>query len=500
MSNTSFFTALLQYFYRVGILVHSFLLLVVFASLVYGIYLYNNYNLPAVIFFERVAISLANSSSPLAKKISSPVAYIANELDEYTQAHRYQIRYDRTVVGPSINRSKVHLTSKETNQRLMNHYRNLRDFEFKKLRTVRVASSQELLLAIEKAKPGDDIVISPGKYNINQRQIYLNAKGTLLNPIRIKADLYGEVLLELNTLEGFVITGDYWFLENLKINGVCSKDKSCEHAIHIAGAKHLIIRNNELKNFNSTIKANSIGVPKMRRHPDNVLIEHNAIYNESSRKTDTSVTLVDVVAGSFWLIRKNFIANNSKHGSDYISYALFLKGNGSDGIIENNIVDCQWSIANDKHTRIGISLGGGGTAERFCRTGSCPVEYNNGLIRNNLVANCSQDVAIYINKSSNTKIIHNSLLNTLGLDVRFIQSSASIINNVTTGQIRARDGGVMELQGNTQKTNKATINSAPSVQSLSDTDLCGFKRYKFSVAGALGRECVKKMNIEVISN
>lgn len=491
---------LMGYLYRVGVLAHYIAALLFLLSLITSSYIYYKYNLPADQFFQRAAKKLDNSQSPLLRKASVAMAFIATELNEAAKANSYKVTYNHQVVGANNMLSNFQSPLKVENSQQTKHYKRLLNYSNSKLRTVKVNSAEALLKAVNNAQPGDDIVISAGHYEIAQRQVYLSQQGTAQKPIRLRAEVFSEVTIDLDTFEGFVISGDYWIMENLKINGVCQINSQCEHALHIVGAKQLIIRNNEFTNFNSTVKANAIGEIGKRRFPDNILFEHNTVYNETARKTNTSVTLIDVVTGNNWIIRKNFVANNSKHGSDYTSYALFLKGNGNNGLIEKNIIDCQWSLANDGYTRVGISLGGGGTGAKYCREGSCPAEHTGGAIKNNFVVNCSQDVGIYLNKAKNTEVIHNSLVNTLGIDVRFSQSSANIINNITTGKIRSRDGGLMHLQGNSQELEKSAITSPPSVFSLSDTDLCDIARFKFSAAGALGNKCLEKLGIEMLAS
>ncbi len=492
---------LANYFYRVGIWAHFVAIFSILLLVIGGFYIFSKYDLPAKVFLQRTAASLAKESSPLLRKASEPINYLAAVFDNKQVQVKGHVVYNNGIVGASIKQSKFRskVITSQSNDRLIPFYQRLIDFEYSKSRTVKVNSTAELLSAIAQAQPGDDIVITAGQYQINQRQVYLAQHGTSQQPIRLRADNFGEVTIALDTLEGFVIKGNYWIVENLQIMGVCAKDAKCEHAIHIVGAQHLIIRNNQLTNFNSTVKANARGKAGNRRYPDNILFEHNSVYNESSRQTSSSVTLIDVVTGSNWNVRNNFIANNSKHGSDYVSYALFLKGNGMNGLIEQNIIDCEWSLANDGHTRVGISLGGGGTGRKYCRGGSCAAEHTNGMIKNNLIANCSQDVGIYLNKSRDSQVIHNTLLNTFGVDVRFKESSAIISNNVTTGNIRTRDGGTMQLNENMTEFNQRFNEQLPTVMSEAKVDLCGFTRFKFSSIGAIGNECQKKLAFKTTS-
>jgi hypothetical protein len=69
-------------------------------------------------------------------------------------------------------------------------------------------------------------------------------------------------------------------------------------------------------------------------------------------------------------------------------------------------------------------------------------------MRNNIIMNCSHDVGIYLNKSALTSVYNNLIFNSLGIDVRFDTSSAVIINNIISGRIKERNGGVVAVNKN----------------------------------------------------
>ncbi len=332
-------------------------------------------------------------------------------------------------------------------KRLLSHYQRLHG---QYLRKVIVSSVSELLVALNNAQAGDDIVMLAGHYQLSQTQIYLLAQGSDAYPIRLRAEIFGSVSVDMQTKEGFVIQGDYWIIENLQLNGHCDVQHICDHAIHFNGASHIIIRNNQLTNFNSAIKANGFGDIKGRRYPDDVLIESNSIFNDSVRLTNKAVTLIDVVAGNDWLIRRNFIANHSKYLGNRISYAAFVKGNSYRSLFEYNVVDCEWRLKDDQSIRLGLSLGGGGTGPAYCREQDCQYEHHDGVIRDNLIINCRQDVGIYVNKAKNSLVERNILLNNTGIDIRFSQSSANLTENLLSGQIRNRQQAHVQQQNNHQ--------------------------------------------------
>lgn len=484
-----------RYFYVLGVFAHWLLAFCLVLGISIGSYIYHQYDLPANIFMKRVVNSLENTSSPLFQKLAQPVSYIAAHFISTEGFSISHVVLSQKVIGASFSNSKITAIDIELDERVVAHHRRLVSQNY--LRKIHVSTAKDFINAIKNAKAGDNIILSPGHYNINHSRVYLSAFGQTSNPIRISAEVFGNVSINLNSFEGFLITGDNWIVENLKITGVCSKHPSCEHAFHIAGSKNIIIRNNEIVDFNSSIKVNSSGKTPNRRYPDHILIESNSIYNTSARETHSSVTLVDIVAGNDSILRKNYIGDNSKLGGDFTSYAAFLKGNGNNGLVENNIVNCESTVINDNSTRIGLSLGGGGTGPSFCRDGNCDTEHRNGVIRNNLILNCSQDVGIYLNRARNSTISHNSLINTLGIDVRFKTSSAKLFNNLSSGPIRSRDGGKIEVLLNNESAFDGNTNTIIKVKSEVSMDLCGMKRNRFSNVGALTMPCLEQVRIEV---
>jgi hypothetical protein len=60
-----------------------------------------------------------------------------------------------------------------------------------------------------------------------------------------------------------------------------------------------------------------------------------------------------------------------------------------------------------------------------------------------------------LNKAQGTRIHNNTLYNTTGIDVRFTATSADLRNNLLSGQIRNRDGGL-----STEGANREGVTSA----------------------------------------
>lgn len=360
---------------------------------------------------------------------------------------------------------------------------------------IHIATVEELLRAISQARPGHVITLAPGTYRFKGRAIEVRQPGTQEMRVVVRAERPGTVDLELNALEGFLVSAPFWTFENLTIRGACSQHASCEHAFHIVGdARHFAARNNTIVDFNAHFKINRHG----EKFPDAGIIEGNTLTNRSVRNTYSSVTPIDLVAANGWRVRRNLITDFIKGQSDKTSYGAFAKGAGADNRFEQNVVICENLLQGVPGRRVGLSIGGGGTYGPYCRDGRCVVEQERGVIEANLIASCS-DEGIYINRGARSRIVHNTVIDTAGIMVRFPESSADIEGNLVDASIRTREEGIARKNDNIETSmlktylgmhpvrNLFQAGSNPSFlwadepprRSMTDTpplDLCGSKR------------------------
>ncbi|MFC5460193.1 right-handed parallel beta-helix repeat-containing protein [Massilia niabensis] len=306
-----------------------------------------------------------------------------------------------------------------------------------------VASADEARQAIANAAAGDIITFLPGDYAI-RGTVYARQAGSADAPIVVRAVRPGTVTIALNAGEGFAVSAPYWRFENLTIRGACRSDSSCDHAFHVVGkAHHFVARNNTISDFNAHFKINGI----RGSFPDHGLIESNTLGNTAPRRTTHPVTPIDLVAASDWRIRANLIHDFVKSWGDRISYGAFAKGGAERTVFERNVVLCERALVGQPGQRVGLSFGGGGTGKRYCRDGRCITEHDGGVMRANLVSGCS-DVGIYLNSAANTQVLHNTLLDTAGVQVRFSESGATVEGNLVDGALHSRDGGVLRVGDN----------------------------------------------------
>ncbi|REL25224.1 hypothetical protein DXX93_00725 [Thalassotalea euphylliae] len=319
---------------------------------------------------------------------------------------------------------------------------------------IKVANTEQLFAAIKAAEPGEHIVLQPGIYVINQPQVPILTNGEKGAPITISAVQLGEVRLLMSGQEGFAVKARYWKFENLIFVGAKGHDGAIEHAIHLSGdADFVEISNNQFINFNAHIKSN--GAPNSRGEldfPDGLLIANNDIYNQWKRNTKSPASPIDIVGGDSVIVKNNFIADFGKYGRQGYgtTYGAFMKGGGINGLFDNNIVMCEWRLPHTSplDIRVGLSFGNGGTGSQFCADGKCEYEHVNGTMRNNTILNCVNDVGIYLNKAKNTLVENNAVRSSLGVDIRFEQSSADIVGNIIEGRVNQRNGASASLSDN----------------------------------------------------
>jgi hypothetical protein len=364
-----------------------------------------------------------------------------------------------------------------------------------------VASEEQARAAFANALAGDAITFEPGRYRIRGNMV-ASRPGVPGAPIVVRAERPGSVVLELEAGEGFVVMGPHWTFENLEIRGACAEPAFCEHAFHVVGkGAHFVARNNRIVDFNAHFKING----DRTGFPDHGLIESNTLTNTAPRKTGNPVTPIDLVAASDWVIRSNVITDFIKAAGDRISYGAFAKGGGARTVFERNLVLCEHRLQGMPGQRVGLSFGGGGTGKPYCRDGKCITEHEQGVMRANLVAACS-DVGIYVNSGAGTRIVDNTLLDTGGVQVRYPESSADIEGNVIDGAIMSRNGGVLRVGDNRDTAIAALyaglhpqrrLYAAPARLDLrwkgeaprrrvaeSTTDLCGVQRPASAAYGA----------------
>ena len=285
--------------------------------------------------------------------------------------------------------------------------------------TTEVSDTKSLIAALKRAKAGDTITLLPGTYVIHGRRVSLAQDGLPSMPIIVRARQFGEVTVELDTLEGFFVDKSHWVFENLRIKGICNDDSRCEHAFHVFGTATGSRQKQRNRGFNAAVKVNGVRRKGSEKFPDFGLVQNNDHLQHAPQGYGQPHDPAKHQFGQRLGGQRKLHCGLFKGRGNRISYAAFMKGNSEGGMFERNLVVCHWSLPVDGDIRLGLSLGGGGTGDRFCRRGDCKTEHTGGIIRNNIIARCPADVGIYLNRAAHTQIYSNLLVANAGIDVRF---------------------------------------------------------------------------------
>jgi hypothetical protein len=406
-------TALKKYFKLVGLLANLFL----FVGVTVLFVKVDSLGMSLPLFSEKVQADLS-VNHPNLLEITSPILKAMTTFKASSSYFRQVDLNNWSGLGASINVTKNHL-----------------------LGDIYATNTKELIKGLKEISAGQTLVITPGDYHVKQASISLVNDGLKGLPIKVTATL-GTVKIFIRG-EGFVIDKPYWQFSNLHIIGACEIHSQCEHAFHVVGnGQHALIENNIIQDFNAMIKVNGIG----DNYPDNGRVIQNTLFNTVARKTANPVTPIDLMHANNWLVSKNFIFDIQKSSGDKISYAAFFKGGSEQGVFERNLIMCAANLP-DEYTALGLSLGGGGSLKKDRRNQNS-AEHIGGIIRNNIIMHCANDVGIYVNRSRDSFIEHNILYNTLGVDIRYPESDVKVTNNVISGRIKVRDNAQLIQRNN----------------------------------------------------
>jgi hypothetical protein len=361
-----------------------------------------------------------------------------------------------------------------------------------------VANVAELSAAIQNAKAGDEIVLAAGTYALGN--VDCKANGTAASPIVVRAATALAARIDFSGVEGFKVAGAHCHFEGLDVHGVCANDASCEHAFHVfGGATGFVMRGNRVVDFNAQLKVNaSISGVGNAVIPHQGLVEYNELYDTGPRNTGTPVTKLNIDTGDDWVVRGNVIRDFHRT-SGGVTYGVFLKSGGKRGLVERNLVLCSKDVTSAT-TTIGLSFGGGGTGNEFCAPAfdtsvPCSVEHEDGVMRNNIVASCS-DVGIYVNRGKGSRILFNTLVGTAGIDFRFDTSSGEARGNVLSGVVRNRESSTATFADNLVRTDAefAAMYFAPlagDLRSKAGGDLSALLGKSTAVAGISDDYCAR---------
>ena len=159
------------------------------------------------------------------------------------------------------------------------------------LNFIKVQTPEELVKAIDQAKPGDSIFVFAGNYILNER-IYINNSGTLENGIYLIGDISGErptldfsSLTEDSSHQGMVLKADYWHIKGLQFY------KAGDNGLHIRGNSNLI-------EFCSFFENADSGLQLDDGASNNIILNCDSYFNADSKVENADGFAVKMNVGS----------------------------------------------------------------------------------------------------------------------------------------------------------------------------------------------------------
>jgi hypothetical protein len=285
----------------------------------------------------------------------------------------------------------------------------------------KVADATALRNALAEAQPGDSIVLKAGTYEMGERTPETVSDGTAAKPITMRAaGDHGYAILKLDGNLGFRVKNQFWKFEGIHFKGNPERSQATLFLDGPQGCDNV--------SFVDCKISDSAGYGmKTARDPksavDRIVIEFTEVFN-------TGGTAVDVVGGDDWIVRRNYVHAFGTHGGT--NYGIFLKGGGTNGLIEGNLVDGERQPGS-----IGISFGGGLTGKQFMPSvdGQSPAEHKHGICRNNIVVNTS-DVAYHSNNADSCAFYNNLAFGCDGFQRQKSQGTDPLFINNAVGKLR----------------------------------------------------------------
>ncbi|MBL8026221.1 MAG: hypothetical protein JNL74_07410, partial [Fibrobacteres bacterium] len=306
--------------------------------------------------------------------------------------------------------------------------------------TITTATVGQWSTAVAALQAGDTLTLAPGNYT-NQATPStdlipkgLSNAGTAEKRIVIRAAAKNTVFIRARG-EWISVSKPYYTFENLDIDG-----SGGVHAFHIKpGGAYCIIRNCHFSGIaNSPIKL-STEVGKERQ--DYLVFENNECERSSGPIYSSVLNGFNLNGANFVVVRGNYIHEIAKSYAQPFyehndAYGGFMKAGAKYGIIENNIV---------KYINgMGLSLGGGTTAEQYFSEGTYPVEAMGCVMRNNVIVGFPNrnfgNRAFTINHGNGNLVYNNTFVNCIN---PAIFGKTWVLNPITGDSVMTGVGNIV---------------------------------------------------------
>lgn len=292
-------------------------------------------------------------------------------------------------------------------------------------------------------KPGGTLLLEDGEY-ILDAMVDLTARGVVLrgkSGDAAKVKLRGGGMTERRVGVGISVSApDVTICDvtvslvgyhGIQVRGERAASGTMIHGVHILDVGQQLIKGS---------------APRGGPYADNCTVACSTLEYTVAAPSDYT-NGVDVLGGKGWVVRQSSIRRiRGPEGKPKAGPAILFWANSMDTRIEGNLIaDCYRGIA--------LGLGPGFNAA-LARDGEKKFDHQGGLVRNNVVVNQQAwaDEAIEVNACPGARVEHNTVLVegqlAWSISVRFAETSAVVVNNLTNRETGTRNGGKVDLKGN----------------------------------------------------
>ena len=307
---------------------------------------------------------------------------------------------------------------------------------------------------LDAARPGDTIQLSDGLYSLPQTlvlripRITLRSKsGNRLGVVLDGGYAVGDVLLLTQsdiTIADLTLTRSSWHLVHVMPEGGSSSGTMLHNLRGVDGGEQFVKVNplGPLYADNGVIRCSSLEMTDEGR-----INVRNNCYTGG----------IDIHQARGWQIYANLISG-FWCGSGLSEHAIHVWTGSRDTVVDRNLVI---NSARGIGFGLGSSVSGRSYGDSPCG-GAANIGHFGGTITNNfVVANDARlfasgagfDTGIGLEQSCETNILHNTVVSTVpprssSIEWRFVNTAASVSNNLVTHNLLARDGARATLSGN----------------------------------------------------
>ncbi len=301
--------------------------------------------------------------------------------------------------------------------------------------TVSVSSVSELEAAVDALTSGTTILVQPGIYQLDETLIITN--GVTRVSIRGATGNRDDVIILGSGMEteGVDIGIKVDLAQDVEIANL-SVGQTFWHPIQLQGeegAARVHVYNVHLFDSGEQLLKSTVD-PTNPQGVDDVTVEYSVIEYTDMGPSDGYTQGIDVHDGANWVIRYNLFRNiRVPPTADYVNQPAILMWSGSHDtqVYANTIINCERGI-----------IFGQGPQDPY------PHSHWGGIIVNNMIYRTdtvNADAGISLWDSPDTKVYHNTVIQNGtypdAIEYRFPSTTGvQIVNNLTDGNITARDG------------------------------------------------------------